>query len=386
MDERLTADDLERLVSRVFRPRPGERGLAVLVDLPDGETPDNDDWSRRRALAAEWVEALSAREGCTLDAALFLYRNVRRNNADLPSTVCHHPGGPLPSHADDLPESGAPESLADVLQRFPMVLAPTEFSATAPLKILARTLGFRGATMPGFLSAMIPALRLDFTEVSRRVAVLAALLDDATAADIEFRVDGARLKTLRLDLRHRRAHVSGGLFPEPGQVGNLPSGEAYIVPYEGEVSGDPSGTCGELPVQFEDGLVVYQVEGNRALRCDGEDPAAAREAGILASEPAYGNLAELGLGVLADFGIQPLGEILIDEKLGLHIAFGRSDHFGGQVGPGHFSCPEAVVHIDRVYVDRIQPRVSVPRVDLRMSDGSVLALMRDGRYVVDFAS
>jgi leucyl aminopeptidase (aminopeptidase T) len=239
--------------------------------------------------------------------------------------------------------------------------------------------------MPGFMPAMIPALRLDFTEVSRRVAALAALLDQAVGADVEFRVDGVDPYSLSLDLRHRSAHLSGGLFPQPGQVGNLPSGEAYIVPYEGEVPDDPSGTQGRMPVQFDDGLVVYQVAGNRALRASGEDPAAAREASALVRDPAYGNIAELGLGVLADFGLQPLGEVLIDEKLGLHIAFGRSDHFGGQVGPGHFSCPEAVVHIDRVYVDRLQPRVSVPRVDLRMPDGAVLPLMRDGRYVVDFA-
>jgi phosphoribosylaminoimidazole-succinocarboxamide synthase len=33
------------------------------------------------------------------------------------------------------------------------------------------------------------------------------------------------------------------------------------------------------------------------------------------------------------------------EKLGLHIAFGRSDHFGGQVGAAKFSKPEEVVHV-----------------------------------------
>jgi leucyl aminopeptidase (aminopeptidase T) len=252
--------------------------------------------------------------------------------------------------------------------------------------VLARSLRFRGATLPGFTEAMVPALRLDFGEVSRRVAVLAALLDRAEGAEAEFVVDRTREYRLSLDLRHRTAHVSGGLFPEPGTVGNLPSGEAYIVPYEGEVPGDPSGTGGELPVQFEDGLVVYRVEGNRAVQARGEDPAASREAALLAADPAYGNLAELGLGVLADFGIRPLGEVLVDEKLGLHVAFGRSDHFGGQVGPAQFRSPESVVHIDRVYVPVLQPRVTVARVDLRMPGGERLPLMRDGLYAVDFAS
>jgi leucyl aminopeptidase (aminopeptidase T) len=95
-------------------------------------------------------------------------------------------------------------------------------------------------------------------------------------------------------------------------------------------------------------------------------------------------MAELGLGVLSDFGLQPTGEILLDEKLALHIAFGRSDHFGGQVGAAQFTKPEAVVHIDRVYLPGIQPRIQVKTVDLIMDDGSTLELMRDGQYVIDF--
>ena len=82
--------------------------------------------------------------------------------------------------------------------------------------------------------------------------------------------------------------------------------------------------------------------------------------------------------------MKPIGEILLDEKLGLHIAFGRSDHFGGQVGPAQFSGPDAVIHIDRVYVPETQPDVKVRTVDLAMADGTTVALMRDGAYTVGF--
>ena len=68
--------------------------------------------------------------------------------------------------------------------------------------------------------------------------------------------------------------------------------------------------------------------------------------------------------MLGDFGLKPTGSILLDEKLGLHIAFGRSDHFGGSVGPGDFSGPEAVIHLDQVYIPETQPRVEVVAVDL----------------------
>ncbi|HYN43562.1 MAG TPA: hypothetical protein VE129_17425, partial [Thermoanaerobaculia bacterium] len=80
------------------------------------------------------------------------------------------------------------------------------------------------------------------------------------------------------------------------------------------------------------------------------------------------------------FGVKPIGEILLDEKLGLHLAFGRSDHFGGQVGPKDFSGPEAVIHIDRVYVPETQPDVLPQSVDLHFEDGTTLALMRDGEF------
>ena len=380
----LTADELTALVQRVFQPRDADRALALLVDLPDDAVPDHAAWRERREIAVGWADALeSAADTHGLDVALYWYRNARSNNADLPAGAWRHLGDHLPESADELNDaSGAP--LEPILAAHELVLAPTEFSATAPLKMLARKLGFRAATMPGFGPAMIPALRLDYTEINRRVRFLKALLDRAILADLAFDVDGSRSASLRLDLRYRTAHASGGLLPERGTAGNLPSGEAYIVPYEGELPGDPSRSAGELPVQFGDEVARYRIEENRAIEVVSSGPESEREADLLAREPAYGNIAELGLGVLGDFGIEPIGEVLLDEKLGLHIAFGRSDHFGGQVGPQQFSSPEAVVHQDRVYVPALQPRVVAARVDLQREDGLKLALMRDGRYVIDF--
>ncbi len=73
---------------------------------------------------------------------------------------------------------------------------------------------------------------------------------------------------------------------------------------------------------------------------------------------------------------------MLDEKLGLHIAFGRSDHFGGAVGVKDFSSPEAVVHIDRIYIPETAPRIHVDAVNLIYPDGSSLELMRDGEYTI----
>jgi hypothetical protein len=380
MSESLTATELADLISRVFVPREDDGLLGIMVDLPDTRVADDADWAARRAIAGEWARLLDARaEGLGYRTQLVLYPNVGTNNGDLPERCWIHRGGPVPSHAEAL-DAAAATPMGALFDSHPMLVAMTKFSATAPLKVAARTHPMRAATMPGFTAAMIPALRLDYTEVNRRVGVLKDLLDRATGADLLFRHPEGEDR-LHLDLRHRSGHASGGLVPSRGFAGNLPSGEAYIVPYEGELEGDPSRSEGVLPVQFaRDEVVRYRIEANRAVEVLSQGPVSRREDDLIRKEPAYANLAELGLGVLGAFGVKPIGVVLLDEKLGLHIAFGRSEHFGGQVGPGDFSTPGAVVHIDRVYVREEQPDVLPVRVDLCLEDGGRLALMRDGDF------
>jgi hypothetical protein len=383
MQERLDTTDLVRLVQRIFRPRPEDKALALLVDLPDANLPDHADWSARREMAAEWHRNLAQGAGeLGLDrVSLVFYRNVQRNNADLPATAVVHAGGELPRTADEI--AGREQSLAQILGSHQILLAVTQLSATAPLKLGAPQHGFRAATMPGFSPAMIPALKLDYEEINARCVALKERLDRSSAALIRFAAAGAEYD-LTLDLRHRRATASGGLVRDPGKAGNLPSGETYIVPYEGEREGDPSRTAGTLPLELDGELLFYRIEQNKIAEVLGDGPVAAGERAEVQAEPAYRNVAELGLGLLSGYGIHPSGELLLDEKLGLHIAFGRSDHFGGQVGAEDFSAPEKVVHIDRVYIPEVQPSVRVQSVDLRPEgeSGSELEpLMRDGSYV-----
>jgi hypothetical protein len=383
-DHTLEAEELLQLIERVFRPGPDDCTLAVLVDLPDDALPDNDDWAARRSIAAGWVRELRSTatdHGLAVD--LVAYRNVRANNADLPAEAWLCDPDALPGSADQ-PDPAAAVPFSTILDGHRLLLAPTELSTTAPLKVLSPRHGCRAATMPGFSPAMLPALRVDYTEVNRRVGILKGLLDRAASAELDFVVDGAETHRLVLDLRHRTAHASGGLLPHPGMAGNLPSGEAYIVPYEGELVGDPSGSHGVLPVELEGEVALFEISGNVAVRVLSTGPRSAREAALLAAEPARGNVAELGLGVLAGFGLAPIGEVLLDEKLGLHVAFGRSEHFGGQVGPARFSRPDAVVHQDHVYLEELQPRVRAVAVDLIDGRDERLALMRDGDYVVRF--
>jgi len=378
---RLSEKDLVDLVRSVFPGYPEDKALGILVDVP--RSADNPDWKARRAMAEEWRDLLNkGAASIPLDGVrLIAYPDVGSNNADLPADAFVVEGR-LPADASGLADGGARRPFETIFRETPLFLAPTEYSTTAPLKNAAGRHLFRAATMPGFSGKMIPALRVDYGEVGRRVAVLKDRLDRAEEAEIEFVKDGLEPHRMLFDLRFRTAHESSGRFPKKGTAGNLPSGEAYIVPYEGE-QGPASRTRGELPVEISGEVLVFAVENNRAMAVRPAatlGPAWKDEADHLRREPAYGNMAELGFGVLGDFGIGPVGEILLDEKLGLHVAFGRSDHFGGRVGPADFSSPAEVVHLDRIYIPETQPRIAVFSVVLRYPDGSDEVIMAEGRY------
>lgn len=381
--ENLDAIELVNLINTVFPRLPEDDKLLILIDVPDDQVPDNPIWRMRRKIARYWYYSLMhiADKMNLSGVGLFYYQNTHNNNADLPEF-----GWDCIRDMDDLTPAtlniyGKVNSFKLVFQQHQLFLVPTEFSATAPMKLMAREFGFRAATMPGFNPLMIPALRLDWNKIYQRVNMIKALLDKAVAADIRFLVDGSDSFDLHLDLRYRQGQASGGIFPHKGTAGNLPSGECFIVPYEGELK-DLSESIGLLPVQFGNEIVSYQINRNRAVAVTSKGKKSASEAKKIDREPAYSNIAELGFGILADFGIKPIGEVLLDEKLGLHIAFGRSDHFGGTVGVRNFSSPDAVEHSDRIYIPATQNRIQILYVILTMEDASTMTLMLKGNYTI----
>ncbi|KAA3661463.1 MAG: hypothetical protein DWQ10_04445 [Calditrichaeota bacterium] len=234
--------------------------------------------------------------------------------------------------------------------------------------------------MPNFTAPMIPALALDYQKVNSRVMYIKERLDNAIRVEYLFATPGDQYQFIA-DTRYRTAHASSGLMHEPQQVGNLPSGESYIVPYEGEKEGDPSASTGIIPVQFGEEIVLYKIVNNRAVEIMSDGTTSEKERKLLEAEPAYGNVAELGFGVLDVFGVQPVGSILLDEKLGVHIAFGRSEHFGGIVSPASFNKKENVVHIDRVYIPACQKDIRIFSVTFVYEDGRRENIVANDKYL-----
>ena len=167
-------------------------------------------------------------------------------------------------------------------------------------------------------------------------------------------------------------------FKEGDRIINLPSGETYIVPYEGEYEEVPSWTAGTTPVFEQDELVLFHIVANTVVMVEGDGPVADRYGDFFQEDPARSNIAEVAFGV--NDMAEVTGVVIEDEKAGFHWAFGRSDHLGGYVGVEEFKSPETVVHQDIVYA-KGNP-IQAESAELIHPDGRRVAVIADGDYVV----
>lgn len=357
--------DLNKLLIDVFNPEAGEL-VAVVVDEPTGKVPDNDAWAARREMAAAWRDAfvrLGDERGFEV-RPLVRFAATGANNADLPAA------GTM---------DGAEIDLVEVLAGSTLVVAMTEFSATAPLATIAKGADdFRAASMPGVEKRMEgTALAADYAQVAARCKTIADALAGAQLCDVKF-TTGHRCW---FDLRQRTAEMDDGFLPR-GKTGdpiiNLPSGETFIVPYEGEIYGLPSWTAGTIPVVEDDEMVLFHVVANCIQVVEGDGPVAERYAAFFNDDPARSNIAEVAFGV--NDMAEVTGCVLEDEKAGFHWAFGRSDHLGGVVGVDDFASPDNVVHQDIVYA--AGNPIQVERADIVHPDGRRVTIISDGEYKV----
>jgi hypothetical protein len=355
---------LKKLLTDVFRTEPGEIVL-VACDLPHDAIADNGLWQDRRAMAAEWREAFAGlgRTGSFDVRPLLTFAATGANGADLPAS------GTM---------GGAQVAMDQALLGCTLALFLTEFSATAALDgYCRRKPDFRAASLPGLERRMEQsALSADYGEVARRCAILDGLLAGAESLEVRFST-GQRCA---FDLRWRKAEVDDGFLPRGKQgdrIINLPSGETFIVPYEGEKPGEPSRTEGELPVELEGERVVLSVTANRIGKVSGNGPEAGKVREYFAADPARANIAEVAFGC-NDWAVVT-GNTLEDEKAGFHWAYGRSDHLGGVTGVKAFLKPENVVHQDIVYAKGNPIQIAEATV---VGPAGRKVVIRDGAYVV----
>ncbi len=352
--------DFKKLLHDVFETTGSER-FGILVDVPSGPWLDSPAWQERRGMADEWRARLESLAFPVLPSITFAATGA--HNAELPVEVEQH---------------GILRDLDVVLEECDILLAMTEFSATAPLSLrLARHPHLRVASMPGASKRMEhSALAADYRKVGERSRLLRRLLDAAQGARVHFESG----HEVYFDLRHRKARSDEGHCP-PGasdkRLINLPSGEAFKVPYEGEVAFRPSGTIGVAPVMVGDDVAQFFIEFNRVVDVAGSGPLAEYYQALFAEDETRRNIAEFGLG--CNDAAVVSGNPLEDEKAGFHWAFGRSDHLGGTVGPNRFKSPGTVLHQDLVYASNSP--IKAQRLELTLDSGENLLLMEDDKIV-----
>jgi aminopeptidase len=189
----------------------------------------------------------------------------------------------------------------------------------------------------------------------------------------------------RLDIEGRRLNPDDGMLsPEKVAMGdlggNLPAGEVFIAPLEtyGEgtlycpltIDGLTRGTMIKgVRLKFKDGTLLPDectAEENQDMLRDTLQKMVELDMEKYGSPNAL-KVAELGIGLNPVID-RAIGYILTDEKIGgsVHVAFGRSDMYGGNV-PSN-------MHWDFV----TSPDITL---EVEYRDGSKRLLMKDGKLV-----
>jgi len=222
-----------------------------------------------------------------------------------------------------------PREVADLMKKVDVVLCPTSKSLThTDARRNASGAGARVATLPGVTEEiMIRCMNADYNKIAARTFKLCAMLEKTNT----IRVTAPGGTEISMPIKGRHAHASSGLFRERGLWGNLPTGESYLAPLEGESNGVVvvDGSMASVGIIKEPIRII--VKDGFATEITGADEARRlRELLEPHGREAY-TVAEFGIGT-NDKAILT-GNILEDEKVmgTIHIAFGDNKSMGGSV-------------------------------------------------------
>ncbi|MCX6133391.1 MAG: aminopeptidase [Ignavibacteriales bacterium] len=222
-----------------------------------------------------------------------------------------------------------PAEIAELMKMVDVVLCPTSKSLThTDSRRAASAKGVRVATLPGVNEEiMVRCMNADYHKIAERTFSLCREMEKTSV----IRVKAPGGTDITMPIKGREAHASSGLFREKGLWGNLPTGESYLAPLEGQsqgvvvVDGSMAGVGmvhDPITITVKDGYATDIKGGAEADR-------------LIALLEPHGkdarNVAEFGIGT-NDKAILT-GLIIEDEKVmgTIHIAFGDNKSMGGSV-------------------------------------------------------
>jgi len=226
---------------------------------------------------------------------------------------------------------------------------------------LACAAGARFASLPHFDPAMFgTSMNVDWQALADRTARLVTAVNRAEWVNVEC-PNGTAMHICK---RGRQAGGDDGLLAAPGSFGNLPAGEAYLAPLEGESHGTMVVEWG--PTRKLDTPLTLTIADGKVLRITGDDPLRAILEARFAENEACRHLAELGIRT-NDKASRPDNVLEAEKILGtIHLALGDNTGFGGVVA--------APFHEDYVFYQ--------PTVTLVMADGSEEIILDNGKLML----
>jgi len=224
-----------------------------------------------------------------------------------------------------------PPAVARFMKAVDVLVCPTSYSLThTEARRAATKAGVRAATMPGITEeCMKRTLTADYDKIAALSEKVAKVLSSGAHA----RVSSPAGTDIEFSIRGRTAMADTGLVHKPGDMSNLPAGEAFLAPVEGTAEG---------VVVFEAAVaglgklggerIRIRVERGYAVEITGSAQARTLDEMLEShGQDAY-NIAELGIGTNDRAVIS--GKILEDEKIlgTVHLALGDNKSMGGKVG------------------------------------------------------
>ncbi len=342
--------DLKRLLRTVFSLDARE-SFGVFTDLSDPRAVEGFQYLGHPGLGPQKLAFSVLYSGLLAsdlgDAAFYAYRETGGSNLDLPAEVTTPEGRTL--------------KLREALARHTISIFMGRYSATAPATALAKEMGFRGATMHGANEKVLATgLSVDYEQVSARAERLRRAMTRAQSARMQWGVRGREV-SLDIALGGQEAQKSHGLVRTKGDIANLPAGEVYFV---------PEGAEGVMPMKFDDEagtIALFRVKRRGIVGLEefvqGDREEALRFLSVVRYDPSAGQITELGLGTQS---LPWAGTDIQDEKIlgTAHLATGRSDHLGGEIGPASFRDRRNAVHNDVLYTPVKTPEIDLARVTL----------------------
>ncbi|MDO8550892.1 MAG: aminopeptidase [Ignavibacteria bacterium] len=241
-----------------------------------------------------------------------------------------------------------PKEIAELMQKFDVVLCPTAKSLThTDARRAASAKGVRVATFPGITEeVMIRGMNADYKKIARLSIKLVNILEQGK----KIRVTAPAGTDISFDIIGRKAIASKGLFHKKGESGNLPTGETFLAPVEGTVNGVfvVDGSMAGLGL-IKNANIKIEVKDGFATEITGGKLASQLKKQLDSVGKMARNIAEFGIGTNDSAKLS--GVLLEDEKVmgTVHIALGNNVSMGGSVNvPLHL---DGVIKKPTVYMD-----------------------------------